>query len=157
MEGFSFKHHEPQDNFIRYNFIMPSISQRMTTSHHQMLDKLHDILQAVVNQELEVLAIEKLKHVNFQDIIYEYIAEIMHQIAPQMRLHLSQFMTFAESSQEDPRDDSCRRFCLVPSPLCDACQQVTNTLPNLISCLQEFTPGDFEDNLRWTKCLVNCE
>ena len=120
-----------------------------------MLDKLYDIGKAFVNKELEVLAIEKLKHINFQDIIYEYIVDIMNHIAPQLSHHASHFMTFTDT--EVTNQDLCQSLCQFPSALCDACLQVTNQLPTLIDCLDEFTPEDFEDNIRWTKCFFNCE
>lgn len=146
--------HEPKDNSIRQNYVIPQLSKRLSDSHRKLLDHLHEIGKAVLSKEYEVMAIERLRQIDFQEEVFQYLTNILHHVTPMTKLQHNHFHIERE---DQLADDQCRRVCRLFPQFCDICVIVVDKLPNLVNCLSQYTQEDFEDNVQWLKCFYNCE
>ena len=114
-----------------------------------------------MEKEHQYLAIEKLKHVNLQEVIYEHIVGVLeHGLLPYFQ-QISHHQSYT-GQNSGFMSDQCDPVCRTPftPELCDLCQLLVATIPTITDvaeCLAEFSPADFEDNIRWMKCFYNCE
>ena len=147
---------EPKDAAIRYHTAVPQLTKKLKPSHTKLLDILFTAGKAAVEKEHQYMAIQKLKHVNLQEVILEHIVAVMeHGVLP----YIEQIQhSAAESSQADVCDAVCG---LPPSPVrCALCQLLAPIVPiaaDFAECISQFSDADLEDGVRWLRCFYTCE
>ena len=147
---------EPKDAAIRYHTAVPQLTKKLKPSHTKLLDILFTAGKAAVEKEHQYMAIQKLKHVNLQEVILEHIVAVMeHGVLP----YIEQIQ---HSSAGRTRADLCEAECNgpIPRPLqCALClaSTIAPIAADFAECISQFSDADLEDGVRWLRCFYNCE
>lgn len=117
-----------------------------------MFQHLNTISKYIQDEEYKFLATEKLKHINFNDVLIDYITNVLFNIE-----HVRQYGNVFFIDTHEHVNEQCKELCDSMPLFCSVCMSNIDSLPNIVQCLMSYTQEDFEDGVEWMHCLYNCE
>ena len=154
---------ELKDSAVRFNYLLPQMTKRMGESGEKLFDLIGKLVKAAGDKEHEMLAYEMLRHSNFENVLYDVFTDTVQAFTEPL-------MDAVTWNAIQSNSSICDQYCegIIPSTECILCNVLVTILENVaenvqervesvLTCMDEFDPIDFENNVQWLKCFYSCE